>query len=83
MHKIDFPVSFIARGTGSKDDRAFYYLSALAQDGNVDRFYVSQDIYKSLDACILGDKLSVSARIFYVPTARAWNMKIDSINPTI
>ena len=86
MHKVSFPVSFVSRSSISKEtedgQRNYYFVNLLAQDGNIDRFFIDHKLFSSLDACILGDVLTVNARLFFAPKSAAWALKIDSLIPS-
>lgn len=88
MHDISFPVTFVSASSGSKSlpdgtSRSYFVVALLAADGNIDRFFVSNTVFDSLKACMLGDKLEVNAKLYYAPKSSSWALKVDSINPTV
>ena len=87
MHQISFPVSFVSVSSPTKrtdeGEKRYYVANLLAADGNIDRFFLDKAVYDSLVPCVLGDKLTVNARLFYAPKSSSWALKIDSIIPSI
>lgn len=87
MHKISFPVTFVSSSAPVKQtpdgEKRYYVANLLADDGNIDRFFLDKQVFDSVSPCILGDKLTVNARLFYAPNSSSWALKIDSITPSV